>query len=333
MAGRLAAFREARASLHTDIRRAAELGMTTTEIHPFGRSVAAVQQRAADTLRRGAGASRTATEEPLDRHPRGMPLWGIHRRRAPRPRAYRREMARHSPLPPRPRPRRHRTPRPTPRDDRGTPMSLACVRTSRGCKPTPRRHLPDCEHATDGQCWGCLPRLAEFGALCLPDHYGLVRALHDLPHARTLLAGHLQPSYARRANQVKATKGNPPVPLNLGVLDLGLEFDHIPMAWARIHAEEHDLTAPTDAVAHLRTTSRPSSAPSGSPTPGTSSPPSCPTPTPSSPGGPKPGGCTHPARTATARPSSSTAATSTSPARNAAGSLGRRSTPCGCRRS
>jgi predicted transcriptional regulator len=32
MAGRLAAFREARASLHTDIRRAAELGMTTTEI-------------------------------------------------------------------------------------------------------------------------------------------------------------------------------------------------------------------------------------------------------------------------------------------------------------
>jgi hypothetical protein len=128
-------------------------------------------------------------------------------------------------------------------------VSLACVR---GCSIA-RRHLPDCEHPDDGTCRGCLPRAADFGALCLPCHYGLVRALHDLPHARTLLAGHLQPSYARRTNQVKATKGNPPVPLNLSVLDLGLEFDHIPLAWARIHAEEHDLTAPTDPVAHLRT--------------------------------------------------------------------------------
>jgi hypothetical protein len=32
VAGRLAAFREARSTLHVDIRRAAELGMTTTEI-------------------------------------------------------------------------------------------------------------------------------------------------------------------------------------------------------------------------------------------------------------------------------------------------------------
>lgn len=32
VAGRLTAFREARAALHADIRRAAELGMTTTEI-------------------------------------------------------------------------------------------------------------------------------------------------------------------------------------------------------------------------------------------------------------------------------------------------------------
>lgn len=32
VAGRLAAFREAKATLHIDIHRAAELGMTTTEI-------------------------------------------------------------------------------------------------------------------------------------------------------------------------------------------------------------------------------------------------------------------------------------------------------------
>lgn len=32
VAGRLAAFREARKTIHDDIRRAAELGMTTTEI-------------------------------------------------------------------------------------------------------------------------------------------------------------------------------------------------------------------------------------------------------------------------------------------------------------
>jgi ribosomal protein S27E len=127
-------------------------------------------------------------------------------------------------------------------------VSAACVRSC----TIARRHVAECEHPDDGTCRGCLPRPADFGALCIACHYALVRALHDLPHARTLLAGHLQPSYARRDNQVKATKGNPPVPLNLGVLDLGLEFDHIPMAWARIHAEEHDLAAPADAVAHLR---------------------------------------------------------------------------------
>jgi hypothetical protein len=131
-------------------------------------------------------------------------------------------------------------------------VSLACIR-SQSHPGIARRHLTDCEHADDGQCRGCLPRPAEFGALCLPCHFRLVRTLHDLPHARTLLAGHLQPSYARRENMVKATKGNPPVPLNLSVLDLSTEFDHIPLAWARIHAEDHDLTPPTDGIAHLKT--------------------------------------------------------------------------------
>jgi hypothetical protein len=127
-------------------------------------------------------------------------------------------------------------------------VSLACVR---GCTIA-RRHLADCEHTDDGACRGCLPRPAEFGALCIACHYRLARILHDLPYARTLLAGHLQPSYARRDNMVKATKGDPPVPLNLSVLDLTTEFDHIPLGWARIHAEDHDLTTPTDGVAHLQ---------------------------------------------------------------------------------
>jgi hypothetical protein len=120
---------------------------------------------------------------------------------------------------------------------------MTAIWCARDCRIA-RRHQANCEHPDDGQCRGCAPRPADFGALCIACHYRLVRALHDLPHARVLLAGHLEPSYARRTNPVKATKGDPPVPLNLNVLDATVEFDNIPLAWARLHAEEHDLTAP-----------------------------------------------------------------------------------------
>jgi hypothetical protein len=120
---------------------------------------------------------------------------------------------------------------------------MTAIWCARDCRIA-RRHQADCEHPDDGQCRGCAPRPADFGALCIACHYRLVRTLHDLPHARVLLAGHLEPSYARRTNPVKATKGDPPVPLNLNVLDATVEFDNIPLGWARLHAEEHDLTPP-----------------------------------------------------------------------------------------
>jgi hypothetical protein len=152
--------------------------------------------------------------------------------------------------------------------DRGRRMSLACVR---GCTIA-RQHLTDCEHPDDG-CRGCLPRPAEFGALCIACHYGLVRTLHDLPPARALLAGHLQPSYARRTNTVKATKGDPPVPLNLNVLDLTAEFDHVPLGMGT-----HPRRGPRPHAAHRRRHALAHSPrvrrvlPNGSPTPGPSSP-------------------------------------------------------------
>jgi hypothetical protein len=129
-------------------------------------------------------------------------------------------------------------------------VSLACLR---GCSIA-RRHLTDCEHTDDGACRGCLPRQADFGALCMPCHYRLVRTLHDIPHARVLLAGHLQPGQAARSSDViRRTKGDPPAPLNLDVLDVIADIDHHPLGWARIHAEDHGLMAPTDGITHLRT--------------------------------------------------------------------------------
>jgi hypothetical protein len=131
-----------------------------------------------------------------------------------------------------------------------TASTIACIR---GC-PVARRHLADCEHSDDGQCRGCLPRPADFGALCIACHYGLVRTLRDLPNARTLLAGHLIPGQgARSSDVIKRTKGDPPAPLNLPHLDLILQIDLSVQGWARIHAEEHQLTVPTDPIGHLVT--------------------------------------------------------------------------------
>jgi hypothetical protein len=95
-------------------------------------------------------------------------------------------------------------------------VSLACIR---GCAIA-RRHLTDCEHPDDGQCRGCLPRQADFGALCIACHYRLVRTLREIPHVWFLLAGHLAPgSTARSGDIICRTKGMPPAPLNLAVLD------------------------------------------------------------------------------------------------------------------
>jgi Zn ribbon nucleic-acid-binding protein len=113
-------------------------------------------------------------------------------------------------------------------------VSLACIR---GCAIA-RRHLTDCEHPDDGQCRGCL-----------------VRTLREIPNVWFLLQGHLAPgSTARSGDIICRTKGDaPPAPLNVAVLDLMVQIDHIPDGWARVHAEEHDLQRPSDGIEHLAT--------------------------------------------------------------------------------
>lgn len=119
-------------------------------------------------------------------------------------------------------------------------MSLACIRTNRGCKPTPRRHLPDCEHATDGQCWGCQPRSTVDGTLVCDACTW--RATHALAQASGLVA-HLReniaPSFARRENMIKATKGNPPVPLNLTAVADADDIHADLASWVLLVLEEH----------------------------------------------------------------------------------------------
>jgi hypothetical protein len=105
----------------------------------------------------------------------------------------------------------------------------AAIWCARDCRIA-RRHQADCEHPDDGQCRGCRPTPRR---LRRPVHRVPLPARphppRPAPRPRPARRPP-QPSYARRTNDVKATKGDPPVPLNLNVLDLILEFDNIPSA-------------------------------------------------------------------------------------------------------
>lgn len=123
------------------------------------------------------------------------------------------------------------------------------ISCARGCV-TARRHATEC--ADTDACRGCQPRLADFGALCISCHYRLARMLYEIPRATVLLEGHLAPGQTKPSSEyIKRTKGDPPAPLNVDILDCLRDIRDFPLAWARIHAEEHDLAFPVDAPTYL----------------------------------------------------------------------------------
>jgi hypothetical protein len=136
-------------------------------------------------------------------------------------------------------------------------MSLACIRSQihrddcsdpdcqasglgcRGLCRMARRHLDSC---ADDHCRGCLPRPATHGLLCDGDHRRLERTLYEIPRVLVLLAGHKAPGQrAPSGDVIRRTKGDPPAPLALDVLDLERRLGDIVTEWARDHADRNGL--------------------------------------------------------------------------------------------
>lgn len=132
-------------------------------------------------------------------------------------------------------------------------MSLACVRSQlhredctdpgchgcRGLCRIARRHLDSCG---DDKCRGCLPRPATHGRLCEGDHRRLECALYDIPRVLILLDRHKNPGQrGQSSDRIRRTKGDPPAPLNLDILDAEQRILDITTEWARDHADKNGL--------------------------------------------------------------------------------------------
>lgn len=122
-------------------------------------------------------------------------------------------------------------------------MSSTCVR---GCR-MPRRHHADCQDRTT--CKGCLPRPAAHGDLCWPCHRRLELVLTDMPALHAWVSVHLPAGSRpkpREAARIRRTKGEPPLPIDLDVLDMSEQIVASLVGWTDLLVEDTDLTGPED---------------------------------------------------------------------------------------
>lgn len=121
------------------------------------------------------------------------------------------------------------------------PVEGACVR---GCH-VPRRHLTSCSTPA---CRGCQPRPATHGALCWPCHRRLELMLTDAPALEAWVSVHLPAgSRPKPATQVRIrrTKGEPPLPIDLDILDMAEQILASLTGWVGLLVEDTSLTGPT----------------------------------------------------------------------------------------
>jgi hypothetical protein len=112
----------------------------------------------------------------------------------------------------------------------------------RGCTIN-RQHLADCE---GDPCRGCVPRLAEHGLLCWPDHRHLERMLKEAPTVYDWLGTHLPAgsgSALREWKQHHKIDGSPP-PLNVHIFDVRQRMADEYAAWVDLVCEQRGTRGP-----------------------------------------------------------------------------------------
>ncbi len=114
-----------------------------------------------------------------------------------------------------------------------------CVR---GCR-TPRRHVDACP----GDCAGCQPRQATHGHLCQSCHRRLELLVVDMPGVAEWLEVHL-PAGSKPAGDTKLhrRKGEPPLPVDLDILDHQATIAAVLRGWVDVLVEGTSLTGPVD---------------------------------------------------------------------------------------
>lgn len=108
----------------------------------------------------------------------------------------------------------------------------------------PRRHLAGCD---GDRCNGCTPRPAAHGDLCWPCHRRLELMLTDMPSLDAWVSVHLprgsRPRPPRQA-EIRRTKGEPPLPIDLDILDMGEQITASLAGWVDLLVEDTSLTGP-----------------------------------------------------------------------------------------
>lgn len=133
-------------------------------------------------------------------------------------------------------------------DETARPCVRGCVR--------PRAHRDDC---ADRGCRGCAPRPATNGFLCWSCHRRLELMLTDIPGIADWLDAHIRAGSRPRGDlPTRRTKGEPPIPIDLDVLDHGLTITCVVLGWCEVLVEKTSLTGPRQwtvpaTAAYLRT--------------------------------------------------------------------------------
>jgi len=120
----------------------------------------------------------------------------------------------------------------------------ACIR---GCRMY-RRHLVECEGATDETCLGCLPQRATHGHLCDTCRRRLQLMIHDSPTVIRWLTGNMiagdSGSRAKEDHEQIRSEGEVPAPIKVDVLDLrDLLRDRLTL-WVDDWCEHKGLSGP-----------------------------------------------------------------------------------------
>lgn len=130
-------------------------------------------------------------------------------------------------------------------------MSTATTACVSGCGQR-GEHTDNCPDPAE--CWGCLPRPAEYGTLCMPCHGRLTRNLYSAPDLVTHLRTLLEPALIQQGDGMPHGESELPIPVNAGAIDAADEIHAQLASWVMLVLEEHPAGLAGPSVAGSRLT-------------------------------------------------------------------------------